>query len=243
MTSRWAGLMNLDAGDTAGLERLGQYLLRCPFSLQRLIKVTDQGQVLYLAQKRACRRFPRPASPDLFGGVARNFQVFDVFDFGGFGTEYASISAPQDCSLADGFSFWFHGTGSGLTYQAEISDNRSDPNTDTSERFDYEFTDTTPGWQRLFIPWSDFSRATDFQPPGAPDDGFTLTEIWAWAIVLPQGADTVYFDDVGLGYQVVVKANGLAAGKGAIVCDNTDEALKAIEDIMVKKVFGKSGDA
>ena len=73
--------VRLDAGDTAGLERLGQYLLRCPLGLQRLIKVTDQGQVLYLAQKRACRRFPRPASPDLFGGVARNFQVFDPLDF------------------------------------------------------------------------------------------------------------------------------------------------------------------
>jgi hypothetical protein len=73
--------VRLDAGDTAGLERLGQYLLRCPFSLQRLIKVTPGGQVLYLAEKRACRRFPRPASPDLFGDVARNFQVFDPLDF------------------------------------------------------------------------------------------------------------------------------------------------------------------
>ncbi|MHC4083537.1 MAG: IS91 family transposase [Planctomycetota bacterium] len=73
--------VRLDAGDTTGLQRLGQYLLRCPFSLQRLIKVTDQGQVLYLAEKRACRRFPTPASPHLFNGVSRNFQVFDPLDF------------------------------------------------------------------------------------------------------------------------------------------------------------------
>ncbi|MCD6261529.1 MAG: phosphoribosylamine--glycine ligase [Deltaproteobacteria bacterium] len=45
-----------------------------------------------------------------------------------------------------------------------------------------------------------------------------------------------------IGYQVVVKANGLAAGKGAIVCDDVDDALFAIEKIMVKKAFGKSGD-
>lgn len=45
-----------------------------------------------------------------------------------------------------------------------------------------------------------------------------------------------------IGYQVVVKANGLAAGKGAIVCNDVDDALCAIEDIMVKKIFGKSGD-
>ena len=35
---------------------------------------------------------------------------------------------PQDWSTFPAFHFWFYGTGSGLTYQAEISDNRSDPN-------------------------------------------------------------------------------------------------------------------
>lgn len=128
---------------------------------------------------------------------------FNVLDFGGFGQEYASSSAPQDWSSYVSFDFWFYGTGSGLTYQAEISDNRSDPNADTSERFDYEFTDNTLGWQFITIPFTDFTRATDFQPGGAPDDGFTLTEIWAWAIVLPQGTDSVYFDDFGLGQRIV----------------------------------------
>jgi phosphoribosylamine--glycine ligase len=45
-----------------------------------------------------------------------------------------------------------------------------------------------------------------------------------------------------IGYQVVVKANGLAAGKGAIVCEGVPEAEAAIERIMIKKVFGESGD-
>ncbi|MCD6137726.1 MAG: phosphoribosylamine--glycine ligase [Deltaproteobacteria bacterium] len=45
-----------------------------------------------------------------------------------------------------------------------------------------------------------------------------------------------------IGYQVVVKANGLAAGKGAIVCDDVPDALDAIERIMIKKVFGDSGN-
>lgn len=45
-----------------------------------------------------------------------------------------------------------------------------------------------------------------------------------------------------IGYQVVVKANGLASGKGAIVCDDVDDAIEAIHTIMVKKKFGKSGD-
>ena len=38
-------------------------------------------------------------------------------------------------------------------------------------------------------------------------------------------------------YNVVVKADGLAAGKGVIVCNNTEEAIEAIETILVKKNF------
>ena len=45
-----------------------------------------------------------------------------------------------------------------------------------------------------------------------------------------------------IGYQVVVKANGLAAGKGAIVCDDVEGAEEALERIMIKKVFGDSGN-
>lgn len=45
-----------------------------------------------------------------------------------------------------------------------------------------------------------------------------------------------------IGYQVVVKANGLAAGKGAIVCEGVPDAETAIENIMVTKVFGAAGE-
>jgi len=45
-----------------------------------------------------------------------------------------------------------------------------------------------------------------------------------------------------IGYQLVVKANGLAAGKGAIVCDDVPDALTAVDKIMIEKVFGESGD-
>jgi phosphoribosylamine---glycine ligase len=45
-----------------------------------------------------------------------------------------------------------------------------------------------------------------------------------------------------IGYQVVVKANGLAAGKGAIVCEDGADAEAAVEKIMVEKIFGDSGN-
>ena len=40
---------------------------------------------------------------------------------------------------------------------------------------------------------------------------------------------------------VVIKADGLAAGKGVIVCDSKDEANDAIDTILTKKTFGDAG--
>jgi phosphoribosylamine--glycine ligase len=41
---------------------------------------------------------------------------------------------------------------------------------------------------------------------------------------------------------VVVKASGLAAGKGVILCDNRFEAEVALRQIMVERAFGPAGD-
>ena len=42
-------------------------------------------------------------------------------------------------------------------------------------------------------------------------------------------------------HNVVVKADGLAAGKGVIVCNNKDEAKDAIDMMLVNKKFGDAG--
>uniref|UniRef100_A0A7C3UHY4 Phosphoribosylamine--glycine ligase n=1 Tax=Geoglobus ahangari TaxID=113653 RepID=A0A7C3UHY4_9EURY len=44
------------------------------------------------------------------------------------------------------------------------------------------------------------------------------------------------------GKNLVVKADGLAAGKGAYVCDSLEEALLAVDEIMIKKKFGDAGN-
>ncbi len=41
---------------------------------------------------------------------------------------------------------------------------------------------------------------------------------------------------------VVVKADGLAAGKGVVVCAGRDEAIAAVEQIARQRVFGAAGD-
>jgi len=45
----------------------------------------------------------------------------------------------------------------------------------------------------------------------------------------------------GKGAPLVVKADGLAAGKGVIICRSVDEALSALDLIMVQKAFGAAG--
>ena len=42
-------------------------------------------------------------------------------------------------------------------------------------------------------------------------------------------------------YPVVIKADGLAFGKGVIIAQNFEEAYKAIKDIMEDEVFGSAG--
>lgn len=41
---------------------------------------------------------------------------------------------------------------------------------------------------------------------------------------------------------LVIKASGLAAGKGVIVAKSKQEAIQAIDDIMVKRIFGDAGN-
>ena len=43
-------------------------------------------------------------------------------------------------------------------------------------------------------------------------------------------------------YRVVVKASGLAAGKGVLLPETKEEAVAALEVVMVKKEFGDAGD-
>jgi len=71
----------LPARDQAGIERLIQYMTRCPFSLSRLVKVSDTGQIVYQAKKQACRALPDPKGDGTQAGVKRNFQILPPLDF------------------------------------------------------------------------------------------------------------------------------------------------------------------
>jgi len=49
-----------------------------------------------------------------------------------------------------------------------------------------------------------------------------------------------YINEIGA--PIVVKADGLAAGKGVIVCSKTEEAIAAVKSMMSEKQFGEAGN-
>jgi phosphoribosylamine--glycine ligase len=79
------------------------------------------------------------------------------------------------------------------------------------------------------------------------------SKVWAKQVMSRYGVPTArfaifdapeaakaYIREVGA--PIVVKADGLAAGKGAIVCRDVESALRAVDIIMVEKAFGAAGD-
>jgi len=51
-----------------------------------------------------------------------------------------------------------------------------------------------------------------------------------------------FVGDSPWGYPLVVKADGLAAGKGVVICDDPDAARAAVQAAMGDRVFGSAGD-
>ena len=79
------------------------------------------------------------------------------------------------------------------------------------------------------------------------------SKAWAKTMMLDAGIPTARAETCGsvaearsairrYGAPVVVKASGLAAGKGVIVCLTTQEAERAVDDMLQGHVFGSAGD-
>lgn len=57
-----------------------------------------------------------------------------------------------------------------------------------------------------------------------------------------EAADEALDYAIGQGTPMVVKADGLALGKGVFVCDSVSETRAAIERVMVERAFGEAGN-
>lgn len=71
----------INAGDKAGIQRLTEYITRCPFSLARMVSETKDGKIVYRASHANCIPFPLSGDRTLMAGIPRNFEVFDPLDF------------------------------------------------------------------------------------------------------------------------------------------------------------------
>ena len=112
----------LPAGDQAGIERLVHYMTRCPFSLSRLVKVSDTGQIVYQAEKQACRAFPDPKGDGTQAGVPRNFQILPPLDFL---AEFTQHIPPKGSHLISGHRpkvgrGWYSNKSRGMRKKAEV---------------------------------------------------------------------------------------------------------------------------
>jgi beta-glucosidase len=108
---------------------------------------------------------------------------------------------PQDWSTYEGLAMWVFGNGTGGTLFVDIQDNRNpDSTVDDAERWSYDIPDDFEGWQYIEMPFEKFRRKDIGN--GAPNDGFTLTEVHGYAVgaygsvVMDQ--QTNYLDQVTL---------------------------------------------
>jgi subtilisin family serine protease len=134
-------------------------------------------------------------SPGKVGSYAMRGQ----YSITSWAATYREFATPQDWSGHRAVEFWFYGSGTGNSFRLEISDNRPAGSTyDSSERFEHVFTDSSAGWRYLSIPWTSFSRRANWQPEGAPDDGFTLKEVWEVSLAPLHGTGSFQIDQVRL---------------------------------------------
>jgi endoglucanase len=136
-------------------------------------------------------------SPGQFGTYA--LKIDYTVGSGGWAGIQNVFVAPQNWSLFQRISFGFYGTNSGATIRFEILNNRGWGSTsDTAERFEYKFSDNFNGWRAFDLPWNAFVRRSDWQPEGAPNDGFGLGTIWGFNISPVNGQGSFQVDDIKL---------------------------------------------
>ncbi len=129
---------------------------------------------------------------------------FTVASYGvvihGFENPDVNTWVSQDWSAYEGISFWLYGSNTNTDLFIDVIDNRNTPALprDDAERFTVSFKDNFSGWQQFQFPFTSFTRKEIGN--GAPNDGFTLTEVhgWAFGTLTTSGTQTYYLDQVAL---------------------------------------------
>ncbi|MFN3707336.1 carbohydrate binding domain-containing protein [Microcella sp.] len=135
----------------------------------------------------------------------------------------------QDWSTFEGMGFWMYGNGTGTSLFVDVIDNRTPDSTrDDAERFSVAFSDDWTGWRFLTFNFDDFTRKEIGN--GAPNDGFTLTEIHGYAIgaLRTPGEVTYYVDDVLLYGERAEAPLAVAFDRAGYVVTEGDDATAIV---------------
>jgi len=91
----------------------------------------------------------------------------------------SSTALRQDWSQDRGIYLTFQGDGKGTEFIFEVFDQTGGKR----EHFESRFTDSTPGWRTICVPFASFRRRETFQEPDAPNDGFNRDRIAGWSVI------------------------------------------------------------
>lgn len=110
-------------------------------------------------------------------------------DYAGTGFSYTT---KPNWTMYTLIKIWMKGSASGKQIRFEIADAED-------ERYEYLLSDSTTTWKQFVIPLSSFTRRTDWQPAGVPNNGLTLSAVRGLSLApKTTGIGTWYFDQLQL---------------------------------------------
>lgn len=217
----------LPAGDQAGIERLMQYMTRCPFSLSRLVRVSDTGQVIYRAEKQACRAFPDPKGDGMRAGVPRNFQILEPLDFL---AEFTQHIPPKGSHLIRYYG-WYSNKSRGMRKTAE-AEAEAEAEADTSAEASSEESASAAVASRCSQTWAMLiKRVYEVDPLSCPECGGQMKVV---SFIEPPQADVI---------EAILKHCGLWQPRSPRAPPDVDELVLELDAAFADSSLGSPDQA
>jgi hypothetical protein len=197
------------------LKAEAQRLLGRKFSLSRLVKVSDTGQVVYQAEKQACRAFPDPKGDGTRAGVKRNFQLLSPLDFLAEFTQHRpslrSGARPKGSHLIRYYG-WYSNKSRGMRKKAEAVAS------DESSSEEAAATGSSPSWAMLI------KRVYEVDPLCCPECGGQMQVV---SFIEPPQA--VVIEEILSGHQSGAMVGGLWQSRSPRAPPDADELVLELD--------------
>ena len=165
--------VRIHGSDRQAVDRITQYMVRCPFSLERIVRVTPEGNVVYRTENAECRPFAFEArecngKPTT---VVRNFELFEPLDFIAEVTQHL----PNPGEHLVRYYGWYSNKSRGL--RAKQARQAQDQGAGSAQSPSGRSADT-PGLRRRRMRWAELIRRVyEVDPLLCPKCGGTMKVI------------------------------------------------------------------